>query len=38
VCIRLFSDRRWRGLKGGVWQEYRRDDAGFRIEMPGTQK
>jgi hypothetical protein len=24
--------------QGGVWQEYRRDDAGFRIEMPGTPK
>jgi hypothetical protein len=22
--------------QGGVWQEYRRDDVGFRIEMPGA--
>src|SRR6516225_5332195 len=21
--------------QGGIWQEYRRDDVGFRIEMPG---
>jgi hypothetical protein len=24
--------------QGGVWQEYRRDDVGFRIEMPGAPK
>jgi hypothetical protein len=24
--------------QGGIWQEYRRDDAGFRIEMPGAPK
>jgi hypothetical protein len=22
--------------QGGIWQEYRRDDVGFRIEMPGV--
>jgi hypothetical protein len=22
--------------QGGIWQEYRRDDVGFRIEMPGA--
>ena len=24
--------------QGGIWQEYRRDDVGFRIEMPGAPK
>jgi len=24
--------------QGDVWQEYRRDDVGFRIEMPGAPK
>jgi len=24
--------------QGGVWQEYRRDDVGFRIEIPGAPK
>jgi hypothetical protein len=24
--------------QGGIWQEYRRDDAGFRIEMPGAPR
>jgi hypothetical protein len=24
--------------QGGIWQEYRRDDVGFRIEMPGTPR
>jgi len=24
--------------QGGVWQEYRRDDVGFRIEMPGAPR
>jgi hypothetical protein len=24
--------------QGGVWEEYRRDDVGFRIEMPGAPK
>ena len=25
-------------VQGDIWQEYRRDDAGFRIEMPGAPK
>jgi hypothetical protein len=24
--------------QGGIWQEYRRDDVGFRIEMPGEPR
>src|SRR5262249_47583778 len=24
--------------QGDMWQEFRRDDAGFRIEMPGTPR
>src|SRR5262245_46234801 len=24
--------------QGGIWQEYRRDDVGFRIEMPGAPR
>jgi hypothetical protein len=24
--------------QGSIWQEYRRDDAGFRIEMPGAPR
>jgi len=24
--------------QAGIWQEYRRDDVGFRIEMPGTPR
>ena len=24
--------------QGGIWQEFRRDDAGFRIEMPGEPR
>jgi hypothetical protein len=24
--------------QGDIWQEYRRDDAGFRIEMPGAPR
>jgi hypothetical protein len=24
--------------QGGVWEEYRRDDVGFRIEMPGAPR
>jgi hypothetical protein len=26
------------GAQGSVWQEFRRDDVGFRIEMPGAPR
>src|SRR6266699_3449416 len=26
------------GAQGGIWQEYRRDDVGFRIELPGAPR
>jgi len=48
VSRRLFlvaSACTWSGLvpklacaQGNIWQEYRRDDVGFRIEMPGTPR
>jgi hypothetical protein len=36
VCASSVLGLRETRAQGGIWQEYRRDDVGFRIELPGV--
>jgi hypothetical protein len=36
VCASSVLELRVTRAQGGIWQEYRRDDVGFRVELPGV--
>jgi hypothetical protein len=38
VCASSVFGPKAARAQGGIWQEYRRDDVGFRIEMPGEPR
>jgi hypothetical protein len=38
ACVWIGAGLKPARAQGSIWQEYRRDDAGFRIEMPGAPR